>query len=262
MGPIDISFLQLTTAYIFVLILILILRVRKIPREKDVLIASVRMTLQLMMAGFVLGYILENPTPLFTIITVLVMETFAIYNVYKRTKLSLPKNVKTRLEFFIAISVSSGTLLSLAYFLYIVVRIDPWFDPRYVIPLAGMIIGNSMTGVSLGVKNLAESILAQKSMVEGALMLGAHPKDATKIFSDKAFDSAILPTINSMLGMGIVFLPGMMTGQILSGTSPITAIKYQIAIMLGILGGVSISVNIFLALGYKAFFNKDHQLIV
>lgn len=158
--------------------------------------------------------------------------------------------------------MSSGTLLSLFYFLYVVVRISPWFDPRYVVPLAGMIIGNSMTGVSLGVKSLSESILSQKPLVEAALMLGARPKDATKYFSDKAFDSAILPTINSMIGMGIVFLPGMMTGQILSGTSPITAIKYQIAIMLGILGGVTISVSVFLMLGYRAFFNKEDQLII
>ncbi|MDK2785426.1 MAG: UDP-glucose/iron transport system permease protein [Thermotoga sp.] len=262
MGPVDISLVQLLSAYVFVVILMLILKARKIPREKDVLIASLRMTLQLVLAGFILSYILENPTPFYTILAVIVMEAFAIYNVYRRAKLSLPKNVKMRLEFFIAISVSSGTLLSLFYFLYVVVRISPWFDPRYVVPLAGMIIGNSMTGVSLGVKSLSESILSQKPLVEAALMLGARPKDATKYFSDKAFDSAILPTINSMIGMGIVFLPGMMTGQILSGTSPITAIKYQIAIMLGILGGVTISVSVFLMLGYRAFFNKEDQLII
>ena len=262
MGPIDISLIQLLSAYVFVVVLMLILKARKIPREKDVLMASFRMTIQLVLAGFILSYILEKPTPLYTILAVLVMEMFAIYNVYRRTRLSLPKNVKVRLELFIAISMSAGTLLSLVYFLYVVVRISPWFDPRYVVPLAGMIIGNSMTGVSLGVKSLAESILSQKSLVEAALMLGARPKDATKYFSDRAFDSAILPTINSMLGMGIVFLPGMMTGQILSGTSPITAIKYQIAIMLGILGGVTISVSVFLTLGYRAFFNKDDQLVI
>jgi putative ABC transport system permease protein len=78
---------------------------------------------------------------------------------------------------------------------------------------------------------------------------------------DSAFDSAILPTINSMVGMGIVFLPGMMTGQILSGISPVTAIEYQIAIMLGILGSVAFTVILFLQLGYKTFFNKKAQLI-
>ncbi|AGL49117.1 MULTISPECIES: ABC transporter permease [Thermotoga] len=262
MGPVDIGLIQLLSAYIFVVVLMLILRIRRIPREKEVLVASIRMTFQLVMAGFVLSYILDHPSPLYTILAVLVMEIFAIYNVYKRARLSLPARVKKRLELFIAISVSTGTLLSLVYFLYVVVRISPWFDPRYVIPLAGMIIGNSMTGVSLGVKTLSESITIQKDIVEAALMLGARPKDAVRMFSDRAFDSAILPTLNSMIGMGIVFLPGMMTGQILSGASPITAIKYQIAIMLGILGGVTISVSVFLYLGYKAFFNRENQLIV
>jgi putative ABC transport system permease protein len=79
---------------------------------------------------------------------------------------------------------------------------------------------------------------------------------------DGAFDSAILPTINSMVGMGIVFLPGMMTGQILSGTSPVTAIEYQIAIMLGILGSVALTVILFVQMGYKTFFNERDQLIV
>src|SRR6056297_2334437 len=99
-------------------------------------------------------------------------------------------------------------------------------------------------------------------MVESSLMLGATPKMASKSIVDNAFDSAILPTVNSMVGMGIVFLPGMMTGQILSGTSPVTAIQYQIAIMMGILGSVSLTVILFVQLGYKTFFNEHDQLII
>ncbi|NLV47233.1 MAG: ABC transporter permease, partial [Clostridiaceae bacterium] len=79
---------------------------------------------------------------------------------------------------------------------------------------------------------------------------------------DNAFDAAILPTINSMVGMGIVFLPGMMTGQILSGISPVTAIEYQIAIMLGILGSVALTVILFIQIGYKTFFNEQDQLVI
>ena len=91
-------------------------------------------------------------------------------------------------------------------------------------------------------------------------MLGATPKQAVKTVLNEAFDSAMLPTINSMVGMGIVFLPGMMTGQILAGLSPILAVKYQIAIMLGIVGGVSISTLIYLQLGYRTFFIHRSQL--
>jgi putative ABC transport system permease protein len=156
--------------------------------------------------------------------------------------------------------LSIGTLSCLFYFLLVVVRIFPWYNPQYFIPIAGMLIGNSMTGISLGVKSLMEAMTIQRAMVEEALVLGASPQAATKSIINRTFDSAILPTLNSMMGMGIIFLPGMMTGQILSGVSPLTAISYQIAIMLGILGSVSLSVILLLQWGYKTFFNKEDQL--
>jgi putative ABC transport system permease protein len=91
-------------------------------------------------------------------------------------------------------------------------------------------------------------------------MLGASPAAAAKEIVNNAFDTAILPTMNNMLTMGIVSLPGMMTGQILSGTFPITAIKYQIGIMLAILGSTAVSTVIFVTLGYRTFFTKDSRL--
>jgi putative ABC transport system permease protein len=155
----------------------------------------------------------------------------------------------------------AGTMSCIIYFLFVVIRIVPWYDPQYFIPLAGMFVGNAMTGVSLGTKSLIEGMNTQRKLVEEALVLGATPQTATKGIINSTFDAAIMPTINSMLGMGIVFLPGMMTGQILSGISPATAVNYQIAIMLGILGAVSLSVIMLLLLGYRAFFNEEDQLI-
>lgn len=154
-----------------------------------------------------------------------------------------------------------GTTSSLVYFLFVVVRVTPWYNSRYFIPIGGMLIGNSMTGISLGINTLLDGMISKREIVETALMLGATPKESCKDIVNHAFDSAILPTINSMVGMGIVFLPGIMTGQILSGTPPTTAISYQIAIMLGILGSVTLSVILFLLLGYKTFFNEENQLI-
>jgi putative ABC transport system permease protein len=186
------------------------------------------------------------------------MEVFSIYNIFKRSKL----NLSNRLKKIIAFSMVMGTLTSLFYFLFVVVRISPWYNPQYFIPIAGMLIGNSMTGITLGVNRLVDGMYSKRHLVEAALILGATPKVAAKEIVNDAFDAAILPTINSMVGMGIVFLPGMMTGQILSGTSPTTAIEYQIAIMLGILGSVALSVIMFVKLGYKTFFNSENQLIV
>ncbi len=255
-GVIDLTVFQVGLAYIFVLMVLIIVRILGIKREKELIIASIRMTLQLILVGYALVYIFDNPNPMITGLIILVMEAFAVHTVlgkYKN-KLSLP------MKKVIAFSMSMGTLTCIVYFLLIVVRISPWYEPQYFIPIAGMLIGNSMTGISLGVKLLLDGMISQRALVEEALILGATPQAATRSIIRNTFDAAILPTMNSMLGMGIVFLPGMMTGQILSGTAPTTAIAYQIAIMLGILGAVALSVIILLKLGYRTFFTQEVQL--
>ncbi len=257
-GVIELQLWQMAAAYVFVVLLLFIVKVKGISREKEILIASVRMTVQLVLVGYVLVYLFNHMHPLSTIIVIAIMEAFAIHNIFKRVKKPLSKPLKK----MIAVSMLLGTLTCLTYFLFVVIRISPWYDPRYFIPIAGMIIGNSMTGVSLGVNRLVDGMHAEKHLIESSLMLGATPKIAAKGVVDNAFDAAILPTINTMVGMGIVFLPGMMTGQILSGISPITAIEYQITIMLGILGSVALTVIFFVQLGFKTFFNEENQLII
>jgi putative ABC transport system permease protein len=255
-GAVKLSIMQVLSAYLFILILLLIVKRRGLNREKEIIISTTRMTLQLILTGYILTYIFKNPNPFITLLVISIMEIFAIQNIIKRSKTKLSYELKKVVIF----SMIVGTLFTLFYFILIVINIKPWYNPQYFIPLAGMIIGNSMTGISLGINKLIDGFKNQIDVIECSLMLGASPKDACKPILDNAFDSAILPTINSMVGMGIVFLPGMMTGQILSGSSPLVAIEYQIAIMLGILGSVSISVIIFLLLGYKTFFNNRMQI--
>lgn len=254
---IQLQIYQVISAYIFIVLLLAIVKIKGIKRENEIIISTIRMTLQLILTGYILVYLFENPHFLLTLIVILFMEIFSIVNIFKRVKYKLSRNIKN----VIAFSMITGTLISLFYFLLIVVRVTPWYEPRYFIPIAGMIIGNSMTGIALGTNSLIENMKSQRNLIENALMLGGTPKASTKTIVNNAFDAAILPTINSMVGMGIVFLPGMMTGQILSGVSPLTAIQYQIAIMLGILGSVALSVILFVQLGYRTFFNDNQQLI-
>lgn len=255
-GIIHLQIWQMAAAYVFVVLLLIIVKTKGIPREKEILLSTVRMSLQLVLTGYILVYIFDNSNPFYTLLAILIMEVFAVYNIYKRSKIKLSEKIKS----IIAFSMVTGTILSMFYFILVVISPSPWYDPRYFVSIAGMIIGNSMTGISLGVNRLVSGMNEQKHLVEAALMLGATPKAASKHIVSSAFDSAILPTVNSMVGMGIVFLPGMMVGQILSGTSPVTAIGYQIAIMLGILGSVSLTVILFVQLGFKTFFNQEHQL--
>ncbi len=253
---IEIGIVQLFAAYIFLVILLVITRRQGIGKEKEILISSLRMTIQLIIMGYVLVYIFQVNHYLLSIGALVFMEYFAIRNIYSRIKVK----INLRLRKVISLSMISGTSLTILFFLLVVIGLSPWYETRYFIPIAGMIIGNSMTGISLGAERLIDGIKNRKELVEGALMLGATPERATKSIVNDAFTAAIIPTINSMVGMGIVFLPGMMTGQILSGVSPITAIEYQIAIMLGIMGSVSLTVFVMVQLGYKTFFNERSQL--
>lgn len=253
---IEINLLRLSAAYVFLLILLVMVRRQGIGQEKEILIASLRMTVQLVMVGYVLVFVLDQRHFLFSLLALAVMETFAVRNIFARLGAKLSKSLRRVIVF----AMLGGTLTSLSYFLLVVLNLIPWYDARYFIPLAGMIIGNSMTGVALGADRLLDGMKNRKGQVEAALMLGASPREATKIIVNDAFATAILPTVNSMVGMGIVFLPGMMSGQIIAGISPLTAISYQIAIMMGILGGVSLAVFMMVKFGYRTFFNTREQL--
>lgn len=252
----DLTILQLAAAYLFVLLLLIVFRKRGIRREKQILIAATRMTIQLTVMGYVLMYVFHEPSWWLTALMVLVMLAFAVYNAWKRVKEPLSKELKK----IMAGSLIIGSCLVAAMFIILILQVRPWFNPQYFIPISGMIIGNAMTGISLGANKLSWEMRVQQTEIENSLMLGAEPKDAVHQIVNDAFDSAILPTMNNMLTMGIVSLPGMMTGQILSGIIPFTAIRYQIGIMLAILGSTTFTVVIFVVLGSRTFFTKEQQL--
>lgn len=248
---------QLAIAYVFVLILLIIFKSRGIRREKEILIATTRMTVQLTAMGFVLMLVFQHARWWLTVLMVAVMLGFAVYNAIKRVKIPMSRALKR----LIAISMIFGALMTAAFFIIVVLQVTPWFNPQYFIPISGMIVGNCMTGIALGANKLCGDMTDKREMIENSLMLGATPFTATKQIVNDAFDSAILPTMNNMLTVGIVSLPGMMTGQILSGTFPLTAIKYQIGIMLAILGATALSTVLFVSLGYRTFFSKDARLL-
>ncbi len=115
---------------------------------------------------------------------------------------------------------------------------DPWWTPRFALPLFGMILGNTMTGVSLGLDTLNSSVHRERTAIEAQLALGATRWSATAPFVRRALRSGFMPIINAMAATGVVSLPGMMTGQILSGVDPTEAVKYQLLIMF-LIGGAT-----------------------
>lgn len=255
-GVATLGLFQFSLIYLLLVVVLGIMHKCKINQTKLMLLASLRMTVQLTLAGFILTYLFERPHPLFAILYVACMTAFAVHRA-----LSKNKGLNVRFKLAIGLSLSVSGLAIIAFFIIVIVR-ESVFNPQYVIPLSGMIMGNTMTGLSLGVKTFLEQFSNRRNQLDTLLNIGATPKKILLPLVNRALETALLPTMNSMLGMGIVSLPGMMTGQILSGALPMTAILYQIAIMISISAAVCLAVFSALYFGYRTLFNERNQFVV
>jgi len=249
-GAVHMPWLQFSLIYLLLLIVLAIMHKAKIKRAKMVIIASVRMTVQLMLAGMILTMIFENPHPVYTWTYISIMTSFAIYRI-----LSMNKHLNTRFKIIIAVSLACVAVFVLIYFVVFVVQ-QHIGNPQYIIPLGGMIIGNAMTGITLGLNNFNSQLRLANKRINTLLALGVHPQKIILPIVNSSLEAALLPTMNSMIGMGIIFIPGMMTGQLLSGTLPTTAIMYQIAIVIAICTVSSMTVFCSLYFGAATLYSK------
>lgn len=144
----------------------------------------------------------------------------------------------------------------------IILKVQPWYTPQFVIPILGLILGNSLTAISLTSNQLIESFHEQQGRIEMMLSLSARPFEAVHEPIRAAIVNGMTPTLNSMLVVGIVSLPGMMTGQILAGADPTQAIRYQIVTMFLICVSSTLGCTISALLIYRRFFNQNKQLIL
>lgn len=246
---------QFLLIYLLLILVLLIMRKCRIDQTKLMITASIKMTVQLVLAGLILTYIFENRHPVFTIAYLTAMIGFTIHRV-----LSKNKELNKRFKIITAASITLPGIFVILYFVCLVAG-QSALNPQYVIPISGMIMGNTMTGVSLGVKTFRETLKDQTGKINALLCAGAAPDIILRPFVKQALETAMLPTLNSMLGMGIVSLPGMMTGQILAGTVPATAILYQIAIMIAICTVVTCACFGTLFFGYRTLYDKQTQII-
>jgi len=254
-GAVELGIFQFSLIYLLLIIVLIIMKKSKVNQSRLLLVASLRMSVQLVIVGYILQYVFKNPNPLFTVIFLILMISFSIHRVIKGRK-----DLNNNFKIAIGASLTFSGLFVLIFFVTVVVG-KSIFNPQYTIPLAGMIIGNAMTGVNIAIKTFMDDISKEKNKISTLLNLGVEPKDILKPFANNALETALIPTINSMLGMGIIFLPGMMTGQMLSGTLPTTAIMYQIAIMIAICCSVCTTIFLSLNLGYKSLYNNRKQFL-
>ena len=207
--------------------------------EGRLLFAGFRMAAQLLLIGLVLRWLFELVSPLWTAVAALLMLLFAGREALARQE--------RRFAGWWGYGLGTTSMLMASFLVTIFalttqVKPDPWYDPRYAIPLLGMILGNAMTGVSLGLDSLTRSAVRERVTIETRLALGQPRYEALRSVTHGTLRTAMIPIINSMSAAGIVSLPGMMTGQILAGVDPVEAVKYQLMVSFLIAGGTGIGV--------------------
>jgi putative ABC transport system permease protein len=237
----------------FVLFSLLLSLWLRLGTAKDLLVATVRATVQLLAVGYILTEIFSLRSGPYMILMLLAMVSIAAANSARR--LNRTKGVFWRV--FAAIAVSE--IFSIGWM--VLLKIVP-FIPQYVIPLSGMVIGNAMIGASLLLNRLREDIRARKDEVLVFLSLGATPLQSIDAILKSAIRAAMIPTVDSMKTVGLVQLPGMMTGQILAGANPGTAVRYQLMILFTLTASMAICAVVLAYLSYRLFFTKANQILL
>jgi putative ABC transport system permease protein len=257
MNVVDIGPLQLLYCLAFILIAGAGSLSLKLGLERDLAIGTVRTFAQLGILGYVLKFIFDLDNAWLILLLFSFMVFWAAHAIRGRVK---EDKVSIFVPTFISM-VSSYTLVSILV-TSVIVQVEPWYTPQYFIPLGGMIIGNSMNAITISLDRLFSDIRKQRNEVELALCLGATYQEATARILRDTIRAGMIPSINSMMTVGLVSIPGMMTGQILAGSDPILAIKYQIIVMLMLVASTAIGSIIVVSVMRRRCFTKAHQLVL
>jgi putative ABC transport system permease protein len=254
-GFIELDFLDLGWALGMVGIAAALSRWQRLGLAGQLLLAAGRSLLQLLVVGYILAAIfaLNHPLPVLGILGV--MLTVAAIAARNR----IGQKIAGLLPLVWG-SLLISSALTLSYTIAFIIQPETWYAPQYLIPLAGMILGNATNSASLGGERLASAIQKNHLEVEAHLCLGATPKQAIVSYQKEAIRASMIPTINQMMVVGIVSLPGMFTGQVLAGIDPLDAVSYQILILFAI-ALTNILAAILVTEGvYRRFFNENAQL--
>ena len=205
--------------------------------ERTLFINTLRMVVQLGAVGFVLKFIFAQTSAFWTLGLALFMTLFAGREVMARQT--------ARLKGWWGYGLGTTTLLLVGslttmFAVAVLIQPDPWFAPRFVLPILGMMLGNTLTGISLGLETLMTTVKRERAAIEARIALGHSQIQALEQAMSHALKTGMMPIINSMAASGVVFLPGMMSGQILSGVDPVEATKYQLLVMFLIAGATAL----------------------
>jgi putative ABC transport system permease protein len=257
MNVIPLSALDLGLASLGVLLVAMFTWQLRVGVAGALVIAALRTVLQLLLVGLVLRALFANVSLFWVGSIAVAMLLLAGREVRARQKRHLAGwrgyGIGTASMF-----VSSFVVTILA--LTAIVGADPWYTPRYAIPLLGMVLGNTMTGISVALDRLNQGAWEGRGVIEQRLLLGGSRADAISDLERESVRAGLIPIMNAMAAAGIVSLPGMMTGQILAGSSPVDAVRYQILIMFLIAGGTGLGTLAAVRIGARRLFDGRHRL--
>jgi len=257
MNVISLSTFDLLMAALLIIALAGLSLLLKLGLAKRITIAAIRTVVQLLLIGLVLKELFAQVNLVWITLLSLLMLLIAGREVMARQQRRFGGLLGYGLGTF-SMFISSFTLT--VYALIVVIGPEPWYAPQYSIPLLGMMLGNTMTGVALALDKLTTHAWQQRNEIEARLILGQDWKIAIGDITRDSVRIGMMPIINAMAAAGIVSLPGMMTGQILSGTEPMEAVKYQILIMFLITAGTGFSTMLATWIGARHLFDDRQRL--
>lgn len=219
-------------------------------------IATVRTVVQLLGVGYVLYFVFAGKNSWGVLAFLVVMLTIATVVAHNQIAKNIPQTLP-----IVGGAMFVSIVLTLGYTTLLVIHPPTWYDPQYLIPLAAIILGNAMNGAALAGERLASTIKASQLEIETHLCLGATPQQAIAQYRKDAIRAALIPTLNTMMVVGVVTLPGILTGQLLGSVDPLNASAYQIVIMFMIaFSNIVATVLVTEGLG-RQFFNSQAQLM-
>ncbi|MBT5167051.1 MAG: iron export ABC transporter permease subunit FetB [Opitutales bacterium] len=256
-AAIDLNYWDIAFAASIVLGLGVLLAYYRLGVTRSLVVASIRLVIQLQVIGYVLKFLFAEGRLVHVAIMATLMLLVASREIMVRQKL--------RLKGWASFGVGASTLFvssfAVALFgLLVVVKPEPWYLPQYAIPLLGMIMSNTMSGVSLSMDRLTSALRDNRAIIEQRLALGQSSRESIQPYLRDCIRTGIMPVVNSMATAGIVSLPGMMTGQILAGADPTEAVKYQIIIWFFIAAGVGFGMATALRLLEMRLFDDRQRL--
>lgn len=225
-GPLDLSAFQLAGAASFVLVNGAVSAWLGLGLGRKLLVASLRAVVQLSLLGWILVPVFRARAPLAIAAITMLMVVLAGFEAVRRAG---GRYRLIHLDSFLTLLLSAGTTTVLATAVIIDVR--PWYEPRYLIPLLGMVLGNGLTGIGLGLERFLAKIDEARARIELLLALGATRWEAVRDLVGEAVRAGLIPILNTMSVVGLVTIPGMMTGQILGGSDPQLAARYQMLVL-------------------------------